>query len=424
MDDADGGAEVGANGDANVEVEVGRRVAYWRRRRRMSQQVLADRLGKSKSWVDKVERGARRLDKCSVVREVAEVLQVEVRVLLGPEPPGRADGGAVRVDVEGIRYGLECYLSTAAFFQRSPLQRCLPEADKAVGHAWLTFQRADYKALSRVLPRLLHAGQAGCGTNDGTAQQRNAAADVLGQIYQLTSLTLCKLDEGALAWVAADRAVAQTVHRRDPLVIGRAKTMVAHSLLARGRPRTALELSLHTAGQLACDRDDTPPPQRLSVYGTLLLNAALAAAHLGDNATVRELIDGADAAAAEVGGDFNHHWTCFGPTNVQLHKAAAAVHLGEGGAAIDIHSSLDATRFAALPAERRADHYLNIVRAYIQIGEPHTAAQLLLEADRAAASEIRDRPAGHKVLAEVLRHTRTNPSTPIRSLAEQLCIVV
>ncbi|MCX4472181.1 helix-turn-helix domain-containing protein [Micromonospora sp. NBC_01655] len=35
---------------------VGRRVAYWRGRRRMSQQVFADRLGKSKNWVDKVER--------------------------------------------------------------------------------------------------------------------------------------------------------------------------------------------------------------------------------------------------------------------------------------------------------------------------------------------------------------------------------
>ncbi|MQA28059.1 MAG: helix-turn-helix domain-containing protein, partial [Micromonosporaceae bacterium] len=40
---------------------IGRRVAYWRQRRKMSQQVFADRIGKSKSWVDKVERGARRL---------------------------------------------------------------------------------------------------------------------------------------------------------------------------------------------------------------------------------------------------------------------------------------------------------------------------------------------------------------------------
>ncbi len=47
---------------------IGRRVAYWRARRWMSQQVFADRLGKSKSWVDKVERGvAAGFDKFSVV---------------------------------------------------------------------------------------------------------------------------------------------------------------------------------------------------------------------------------------------------------------------------------------------------------------------------------------------------------------------
>ena len=49
------------------ELPIGRRVAYWRTRRKMSQQVFADRLGKSKSWVDKVERGVRRLGKFSVV---------------------------------------------------------------------------------------------------------------------------------------------------------------------------------------------------------------------------------------------------------------------------------------------------------------------------------------------------------------------
>lgn len=37
---------------------VGRRVAYWRGMRRMSQHVTADRLGKSKSCVDRAELGA------------------------------------------------------------------------------------------------------------------------------------------------------------------------------------------------------------------------------------------------------------------------------------------------------------------------------------------------------------------------------
>jgi hypothetical protein len=183
-------------------------------------------------------------------------------------------------------------------------------------------------------------------------------------------------------------------------------------------------VGLHTAGQFAPDGDGTPAPERLSVYGTLLLEAALAAAHLGDGATMRDLVLDAENAAAELGGDFNHYWTCFGPTNVQLHKAAAAVHMGDGRAAIATHESLDVDSFAALPAERRADHYLHIAHAYIQIGEPHPAARLLLAADQAAAPEVRFRPSGREVLTELLRQMHTDPPAPIRSLAEQLHIAV
>ena len=81
------------------ELPIGRRVAYWRGRRRMSQQVFADRLGKSKSWVDKVERGVRRLDKFSVIHEIAEVLQIDPQLLIGPRagpPPGHDSADIAR----------------------------------------------------------------------------------------------------------------------------------------------------------------------------------------------------------------------------------------------------------------------------------------------------------------------------------------
>src|SRR4051794_32077030 len=98
-----------AEGVAVDELPIGRRVAYWRSRRKMSQQVFADRLGKSKSWVDKVERGVRRLDKFSVVYEIADVLQVDVQLLLGREPERRPDSMNCidQVEVEEIRSALE-----------------------------------------------------------------------------------------------------------------------------------------------------------------------------------------------------------------------------------------------------------------------------------------------------------------------------
>src|SRR3982750_4565201 len=100
------------------ELPIGRRVAYWRNRRKMSQQVFADRLGKSKSWVDKVERGVRRLDKFSVVYEIADVLQVDVQLLLGKEPERPPDSFNCVDGVEGgeIRAALERYEAFSTFF--------------------------------------------------------------------------------------------------------------------------------------------------------------------------------------------------------------------------------------------------------------------------------------------------------------------
>ncbi len=52
-------------------LSIGERIRFYRRRRGISQVVLAGLLGRSVSWVEKVERGARRVDRMSVVAEIA-----------------------------------------------------------------------------------------------------------------------------------------------------------------------------------------------------------------------------------------------------------------------------------------------------------------------------------------------------------------
>src|SRR3712207_9355859 len=62
---------------------LGERIAYWRRRRGYSQQVLAGLVGRSASWMTKVERGDRIVDKVSVLLALADALKVEPSKLLG-----------------------------------------------------------------------------------------------------------------------------------------------------------------------------------------------------------------------------------------------------------------------------------------------------------------------------------------------------
>jgi transcriptional regulator with XRE-family HTH domain len=404
------------------ELPIGRRVAYWRGRRKMSQQVFADRLGKSKSWVDKVERGVRRLDKFSVVYEIADVLQVDVQLLLGREPERRSDSINCidQVEVEEIRAALERYDQIGTFFSAPSEPPSMEQMRKAVNHAWQTDQHAKRGMLARALPKLLRDAQAADAAYVATDDARDAA-HLLAQVYQLASSTLRKLGEHQLSWLAADRSIAVAQRAGDPLLTGIATYRVALALLALGRSRPALEVNVNIANRLAPgSAGELATPERLSVYGMMLLQGAFAAARIGDTASVRDLLAGAEEAAQALGGDHNYYWTSFGPTNVQLHRAACAVELGEGRLAIETHEHIDRYVFGALLPERRAHHFLDIARGYAQVGDVEGASEMLLEGDRLAPSEIRCRPIAREVLSDVLRRSRGTPPPPIAELAENM----
>ncbi|WFF00756.1 helix-turn-helix domain-containing protein [Micromonospora sp. WMMD964] len=407
------------------ELPIGRRVAYWRGRRKMSQQVFADRLGKSKSWVDKVERGVRRLDKFSVLYEIADILQVDVQLLMGKDPERRTDALNCidQIEVQEIRAALERYDSMSAYFDAAPSPPPLDDMRKAVNHAWLTYQYGRYGMLTRALPKLLRDAQAADAAYGG--DRGVEAAHLLGQVYQIASSVLRKLGECELAWLAADRSMAVAQRADDPLLAGIATTRVCNALVAMGRARPALELNVQIANRLAPGGGNEVSPARLSVYGMLLLQGAMAASRIGDTASVDDLINCAQEAATLLGGDHNHYWTSFGPTNVELHRAAAAVELGDGGRAVEVHRlRIAEPAFNALLPERRAHHLLDIARGYAQMGDVANAGEMLLLGDRLAPSEIRCRPIAHEVMSDILRRTRGAPPSPVAELAEHMGVGV
>ncbi|HEY8452215.1 MAG: helix-turn-helix transcriptional regulator [Micromonosporaceae bacterium] len=401
------------------ELPIGRRVAYWRRRRRMSQQVFADRLGKSKSWVDKVERGVRRLDRFSVIHQIADVLGVEPAVLLGPPaaqrggPSGRAVGA---VEIEEIRSAVERCDRIGMWSPPVSSPPDLGELRKAVRHAWLTYQSARGGVLARLLPELLQQAQAAHAAYPH-GEEGEQTAHLLGQVYQITSSVLRNVGEYELAWLAADRAVSVAMRSGDELLAGVASFRVGMALLGLGRARSALEVHLTVANRLAPADSRQATPQRLSVYGMLLLQGAMAAARLGDEATVRELVSAASEAADQLGGDRNHYWSSFGPTNVLLHRAAAAVELGDAKTAVATHERIPGHALAGLVTERRVHHLLDVARGCTQLGDVARAAALLMECDRLAPAELSSRPMGRTVVGEVIRRTRGEPPPGLRELA-------
>ncbi|WP_405429612.1 helix-turn-helix domain-containing protein [Micromonospora sp. NBC_00617] len=374
-------------------VPIGRRVAYLRVRRRLSQQSFADRLGKSKSWVDKVERGVRSLERVSTIRDVAAVLRVDPAALLGRDvhPAGVAE---CREDVARIRAALSAY--PMAFHR--PTDRAVMSPDRLareVWHAWMAYQHTRYARLAALLPPLV------------TEVQRAHAMDpevgraAVVEAYRVTAALLVKLGEGSLAWLAADRAMSAAAG--DRVLLACATVQLGQVLRASARAKPVM---LAAASQITPET-----PQELSLRGSLLVQAALIAARAGDDRAAGGLLDEAAELAAHVGDGHDHHRTAFGPTAVELARVAAAVELGDGQRAVARHQeAIGRDGWRWLPVEHRAAHLIDAARAHLQADDPANAARLLLRANSIAPAEIRHRPSARDVVAQAARDPHAPPT--------------
>ncbi|WP_229402228.1 helix-turn-helix domain-containing protein [Micromonospora okii] len=385
--------------DSGDLLPVGRRVAYWRGRRKLSQQVFADRLGKSKSWVDKVERGVRTLDKVTTLHKIAAVLRIDTAVLLARDAQP-AETSAHGQGVEQLRAALSRY---EVPLDRPTARRPVLPADqmaRQVAHAWTTFQHARYPQLADLLPHLL------ADVERAHVGDPEAGRVPLVEAYRVTAALLVKLGDPDLAWLAADRAMNAATGDRS--MVAAAAVQLGQVLRARGQARAATSVMLAAAYRIAPPVVEFGLPPELSLCGTLLVQAALAAAAHGDARAATDLLDEAATLAARVDDGHDHHRTAFGPTAVDLARAAAAVELGDTREAVTRHEAAvrrDGWRW--LPTEHRAAHLLDTARAHLHADDPINAGRLLIDVDRIAPAEIRQRPAARDLLAHLARDPRT-----------------
>ncbi|MEV4666077.1 helix-turn-helix domain-containing protein [Micromonospora echinofusca] len=255
------------------ELPIGRRVAQLRVRRGMSQQVFADRIGKSKSWVDKVERGVRNLDRLSVIETVAGVLGVATGVLVGPSA-NQATATEVAAAVERVRESL-------ARYDIPTTDTNMAELDRQVAYAHTAYRHAQHPQVLRILPDLL------AGTRH--AHHTATTADLLVRAYCLAAQVLVKLGEPDLAWLAADRAM--TTASGDSRRTAVAVVGLAQALRALRRGRLAMAVTMTAVEQLGPTCCPNAMAEHAALTGTLLIEAALAAATYGDAATAGSLTD-------------------------------------------------------------------------------------------------------------------------------------
>src|SRR5262249_27971723 len=102
-------------------LSVGERIAWYRRRRGMSQQVLAGLVDRTADWLSKIENNRIVLDRLSVLRTLAAALDVTIGDLLG-EPSlldWSADSG--RSTVPALRRALMDYQQITPLLGPAPV---------------------------------------------------------------------------------------------------------------------------------------------------------------------------------------------------------------------------------------------------------------------------------------------------------------
>jgi len=391
---------------------IGRRVRYWRLRRDLDRQQFAAMVGRSTSWLDKIEKGERNLLRLPMLDRVAEALGVDPAALTDVATARQAAGCVDAVEVETIREALSWYPSFAA--RGSDHELTLDRVNeqlKYVDHAWLS---SHFTVVVRHLPRLLREAQTVAYVAHPADQI--AASRTLVMAYRLASSVLLKFEANDVAWLAADRAMQTALAVDDTLALARATRSVARSLTSTGQLTSAINAVIGMTDRMRPELG-TGADELLSLYGMLHLASSIAAAKQEDTATALVMHEQAQAAAETLGPHHKMHQTFFGIANVRLHRIAALVRLHKPGQALEYARIIHPDSLSELPPERRVNYMLDVAAAYTGTGQYVEAVRTLVEAERIAPEEVRCRPLSHGLLRTTLRNTSGDAGRAVQRMA-------
>jgi transcriptional regulator with XRE-family HTH domain len=403
---------------AGEELSIGERVAFYRRRRGLSQAVLAGLMGKSEDWVSKVERGERQVNRLDVLVELARQLRVTLNDLLG-EPVLFEDEDS-NDDVPAVRDALMSpqRLSRTLFGGALQPEYIDPEpVARVTEEAWNQYQNGSVGHVIGVLPGLLKSAQQLESGAMGRPSYARRAFAVSARIHHLAATTLSKVGESDLSWIAAERAMHAADQSEDPLVLASAARAGTHALLAVGRFDEALSLG-ETAARWMAPELRKGDPGALSLYGMLFLRTAVAAARRQDRRTANELLNQAGTAAERLGQDGNYWQTGFGPSNVELRRLSAALDLGDVANVVERGQAVRPTH---LPVERQVTHAIDLARALSMLARDEEALQLLLDAEQQAPQLVRHSSTVREMVRTMYRRSPVSngKSSPLLGLAER-----
>ncbi|MGW8884057.1 helix-turn-helix domain-containing protein [Streptomyces sp. NPDC055749] len=338
-------------------LSIGERIAFYRKRRGYTQEVLAGLVGRSTDWLAKAESGRRMPPRVDMLAELARILRV---------PLGDLVGQSVLVDEEqqddvpAVRDALMSPRCLSRLHFGPDAERQLPDPAPAavpVEKSWNDYQGGRLGSVIAALPAMLQSAQE---LEDRAARREEDRHDcwaVSARTRHLAAMTLAKIGESDISWLAAERAMQAADASDDPLVPASAARSGTHALLANGR-----------------------------YEGMIHLRAAAAAARHQDRPTATRLLKRAEELADDLGSDENYWHTTFGPTNVVLHRLSIELDLDNVSYVVE-HGRINVDH---MPQERSVSHWIDFARALSLAGHGDDAFTELRTAERTSPQLVRN----------------------------------
>ncbi|UUN28584.1 helix-turn-helix domain-containing protein [Streptomyces sp. FIT100] len=385
-------------------LSIGERIAFCRKRRGYTQEVLAGLVGRSTDWLAKAETGRRKPPRIDMLAELARILRVPLGDLVGQSM--LVEDEKQQDDVPAVRDALMSprRLSRLLFGPEADAQLPTPAPVAVrVEKAWNDYQGGRLGSVIAALPALLQTAQE---LEDRAARREEDRRDcwaVSARTHHLAATTLAKIGESDISWLAAERAMQAADASDDPLVLASAARSGTHALLANGRYEAAMELGEATARWLAPQVEESDP-SALSLLGMIHLRAAVAAARHQDRPTAAGLLSRAEALADDLGSDENYWQTGFGPTNVLLHRLSIELDLDNVAYVVE-NGRINVDH---MPQERSVSHRIDFARALSLAGHGDEAFAELRKAERTSPQLVRNNPRVRETLRDL---TKQSPVT-------------
>jgi transcriptional regulator with XRE-family HTH domain len=396
---------------------IGARLKAAREERDYSQRTLAERAGVSLDLVRKLEQGVRGTARITSLTRLAGALDVDLSRLLGRRE--RIDRGH-DPSVLAVRDALQDVTLLPGVDPRDDDGKPAPVADLSASleRAWDCYWDGRLGELAAMIPGLI--GEARITVR----ALGSPAAGHLAQSCQLAAKLLVHTGADDLAFTAARLAMEAAEAGDDELQAATVAGAAAWALMHQGRNAEAGHVARCAAARIEPSIGEASATH-LTVWGSLLLWAAAAAAGHDDAGTVDDCIATArEAAYATRGGkllfsaDRHDYKTNFGRTQVEMQACYTASVLGRDGAAITAAGRV--RRSDLLPISWGA-HRLDVAQVMLHGGGQRVtqAVAALAQAHSVSREWFRHQALARRLVVQAV-DTEKRRSGLLRALAESV----